>query len=100
MIYKNSPAGEAGKIFRIRFFLDLFASIKFLFSGTFADFKAVWAARRDFNNLKTQYQQPMQRAVNLNVDKAFPIYPGSILWDYYLCRRSKFSSLRWKIKGK
>ena len=96
MIYKNSEPSEIKSILAIRFFLDLLASLKFLFSGSFADFKAVWLARRDFNKLKSQYQRPFSALQSPKLKTSIFIYPKSILWDYYICGRKKFSSINWK----
>ena len=97
MIYKNAEPSEIKSILSVRFILDVIASIKFLFSGSLADFKAVWAARRAFNILKSQYQRPFSPTKPLSPKTGFFIYPKSILWDYYICRRKKFSSLPWKV---
>ena len=96
MIYKNAESSEIKSILSVRFILDAIASIKFLFSGSLADFKAVWAARRAFNTLKSQYQRPFSITKPVVSKTGFFIYPKSILWDYYICRRKKFSSLHWK----
>lgn len=96
MIYKNAESSEIKSILSVRFILDVIASIKFLFSGSLADFKAVWAARRAFNTLKSQYQRPFSTTKPVSSKTGFFIYPKSILWDYYICRRKKFSSLQWK----
>lgn len=95
MIYKNHDAQDLSKVLRIRYFLDLLASLKFLFSGGWNDFKAVWKARRDFNKLKTRYSRPFSANTAPKNDHVNLIYPKSILWDYYLCGRKTFSSLGW-----
>ncbi len=96
MLYKNSDISEIQSILAIRFFLDLLASIKFLFSGSLADFKAVWLARRDFNLLKRHYQRPFSTLDTPLLKQGLLIYPKSILWDYYICSRKKFSLIDWK----
>ncbi len=100
MIYKNSEPAGVNSVLRTRWFLDLLASLKFLFSGGVADFKAVWQARRDFNKLKTRYPQGFS---TINPSKVLPglsIYPKSILWDYYLCGRKKYTLLNWNTEAK
>ena len=96
MIYKNSEPSEIQSILVTRFILDLLASIKFLFSGSLEDFKAVWLARREFNTLKSQYQRPLPTLATTRLKASIFIYPKSILWDYYICGRKKFSSINWK----
>lgn len=102
LIFKNSHPSKTKSILQIRFFLDALASIKFLLSGGIGDFKAVWSARRDFNKLKTHYEKGASNDFLTTGEAEFMIYPKSIVWDYYICARKKFSSLSWKrteIKG-
>ena len=95
LIYKNAAPGKVKSILRIRFFLDALASLLFLFSGSFSDFKAVWKARRDYRRLKSSYK-PITTRDNPNfVSVDLMLYPKSILWDYYVCVRKIFSSLSW-----
>jgi GT2 family glycosyltransferase len=96
MIYKNAENSRVKGIMKTRVILDFIASMKFLISGSLADFKAVWKAHRDFKNLRSQYIRPLEEHDGEKLKAGFLIYPKSILWDYYLCRRQKFSSLEWK----
>ena len=95
MIYKNSDSSNVNSILITRFWLDLLASIKFLFSGGFADFKAVWRAHIHYNSLKSRYPKRFSTIDPSKELSGLSIYPKSLLWDYYLCRRKKFSSLGW-----
>lgn len=96
LIYKNSSPKQSRRILRRRFFLDILASILFLFSGSMADTRAVWRARRDFKQLKKQYSNKKGNN-NDNYKKVGSlIYPNCIVWDYYLWSRKKFTSLKWK----
>jgi GT2 family glycosyltransferase len=96
MIYKNTPKSKFSLIFLYRILLDFLASLKFLFSGSYSDCKAVWKAHKDFNNLRSLYSGPVPVTKALETPILLMIYPKSILWDYYLCGRKKFSSLGWK----
>jgi GT2 family glycosyltransferase len=100
MVYKNADDTRINSILRTRWFLDLLASLKFLFSGGWADFKAVWQARDDFYKLKSQYSQGFSTSKPSKVLTGLLIYPHCILWDYYLCGRKNFASLRWKSAHK
>jgi GT2 family glycosyltransferase len=96
LVYKNTTPSASRPVLRMRLLLDAVAALKFLISGGLADFKAVWRARRDFNRMKYRYQQGIPTVVNKSVQEEMLIYPRSILWDYYLCSRKKFSELVWK----
>jgi GT2 family glycosyltransferase len=96
MIYKNAEPKAKKKILNTRWFLDLLASLRFLFSGGTAHFKAVWRARSDFNKLKHRYSKGFSTVTPSQLPADSLIYPRSILWDYYLCARKKFTLLHWK----
>ncbi len=96
LIYKNSSPEKAKIILRMRFFLDALASFIFLFSGSFADFKAVWRARKDYKRLKSSYKPYFSKKEGNSFKEDLMLYPKSILWDYYICSRKIFSSLEYK----
>jgi GT2 family glycosyltransferase len=95
MIYKNLPKNRSKAIFKVRFLLDLIASMKFLLSGNAKNFKAVWQARSDFRKLKNRYQRPESDSENFSDGTGILIYPKSIVRDYYLWGSKKFTDLKW-----
>ncbi len=95
MIYKNTPKNSVSGLFLTRIILDAVASVKFLLTDNYQNFKAVWKARSEFHKLKSQYSRPVQKEKSSDSVLEKLIYPRSIVWDYYLCNRSKFSDLRW-----
>jgi GT2 family glycosyltransferase len=85
MLYKNSTNNRFAMIFIIRFFLDYFSALIFLFEGKFGDVKALLRARRSFWRIKSKFKT--QRMENIQQTKLFTIpeiYKGSIIFDYYL----------------
>ncbi|NMA74165.1 MAG: glycosyltransferase family 2 protein [Bacteroidales bacterium] len=94
MLYKNLPEKELTKIMCVRWFLDYFASFKFLLSGSLLKMKAVWKARKDFQAIKMQFlpnrMENLEKTVqeNINEQKKY-----SILVKYYIERKRKFSEL-------
>jgi GT2 family glycosyltransferase len=96
MLYKNCDVEKLKSILFMRVILDFIASVKFLFSGSFADFEAVWKAHKDFNKLKSRYSSPVYPpGQEENIAKKY-IYPKSILWVYYICNKKKFKGLQWE----
>lgn len=94
LLYKNLPQKRLKKVLLVRFFLDALAAFMFLFKGEKENFKAVFRARKDFRRMK---------AANRAKRKALPqrenltgIYSGSLLWQYHVKGRKKFSDLNAK----
>ena len=90
LLYKNLPAGRIVPVFAFRMILDGIAALKFLLDGGFKDFIAVTQAhfsfyRRFFTIRKKRSRQP-HRKVSM-------IYYSSIVKDYYLLKKKKFSEL-------
>ncbi len=94
MLYKNLPQQELVKVMCIRWFLDYFASFIFLFSGSFLKMKAIWKARKDFQEIKMQFfsdrMDNLEKTVEKNIVERKKY---SILVKYYLKRKRKFSEL-------
>ena len=95
MLFKNAPKKQRFSLFQIRFILDFLASLKFLLAGSFGNFKSVWKARSEFNRLKRQYPSDVPNDDIPVNGTGILIYPKSLLWDYYLCNKQKFSDLHW-----
>lgn len=94
LLYKNLPQKRLKKVLLVRFFLDAVAAFMFLLKGEKENFKAVFRARKDFRRIK---------AANRAKRKALPqrenitgIYSGSLLWQYHVKGRKKFSDLNAK----
>lgn len=90
MIYKNAGK-DRNAILRKRRIFDFLAAIKFLITNGRKDAIAVYDAHKDFNRLRQNY--PTNIAENPLLIAPLPIYNGSIIWDYYICKRKKYTSL-------
>lgn len=89
MIYKN--AGEQrSSILLKRSVFDLIAAIKFLITNGKDDALAVMKAHRDFRKMRVNYPETRQKQPKT---RPLTIYKRSLLWDYYLCNRKKFTAL-------
>ena len=98
MLYKNLADEELARVMRVRFFLDWLAAFQMLLlKGSWADFKAVVKARRDFKRWKTDFAADRQRIQSTRFMPAGclnGIFDMSILWSYYIKKKKKFSDLQ------
>ncbi|SFF99958.1 glycosyltransferase family 2 protein [Prevotella sp. KH2C16] len=95
MLYKNLPDDELRPVMRWRWFLDYLAAFETLvLNHNFADFKAIFKARRAFKkwlpDFKADREQIQQTRVPGNIRERRPY---SILWQYYWKKRRRFSDL-------
>lgn len=94
LIYKNMLPKQALLVFFIRFFLDYLAAIMMLLQGKPNDAKAVYRARKDFARHKKAFNAV--RLLNMQenvVAQHSEMYTGSILVDFYIRRKRRFSEL-------
>ena len=95
MLYKNLPDCELRRVMRIRAVLDYVAAFKFLATGALGDFKAVLRARREYRQLRGEYE--IVREQNLAATQVPVIRERaafSLLWQYYVKGKKYFSQLK------
>ncbi|MDL2224538.1 glycosyltransferase family 2 protein [Bacteroidales bacterium OttesenSCG-928-M06] len=95
MLYKNLPKEIYTKVMVSRFFLDYLSAIHFILKGNFQNALAVYKGRRDFKKLKMRYE--IIRENNLKestVEMPETIYGKSIIRQYYLNKKRKYSQLK------
>ncbi|MEQ8520108.1 MAG: glycosyltransferase family 2 protein [Cytophagales bacterium] len=90
LLYKNLPDSICGKKILIRLILDGLSAIVYLLQFRFGDVRALLKAHRDYYKMKTLLQRPEH---NKNPQKLKGYYNKSILFDYFLKRKRKFSDL-------
>jgi GT2 family glycosyltransferase len=90
LLYKNLPASRLFQVFFVRIFLDWVAAFKFLAEGGFGDFRAVIRAHWHFF-LSIPRHHPKRKAQPAHTISG--IYNRSIVLDYHLRRKKKFSDL-------
>jgi GT2 family glycosyltransferase len=90
LLYKNLPKNKLIPVFAVRLILDGVAAVKFLLEGGFQDFIAVTRAHfsfyRNFKAIRRKRKLQIQKPLN-------QIYQGSIVTDYYLRKKKKFTEL-------
>jgi GT2 family glycosyltransferase len=94
MLHKNLPANKLWFVLLTRLVLDGVAGLKFLFEGGFSDLIAVMKAHNSFfrklpRRIKVRREQ-QKRVVN---SKPKGFYSKSVLFDYFIKRKIKFSDL-------
>lgn len=90
MLYKNLPSSRLQRVVRRRLALDWVAAVKFLLQGNFGEFKAVGQAHREYKAMRPQLAD--KRAL-LPHHTVSGVYRHLILIDYYLLRRTLFTTL-------
>lgn len=97
LLYKNLPDKDFIKTLLSRMIFDGIAALHFITKGEFVAFGKVLQAHLDFykslSRLKKQRQMLNQ---NRNVSNHPEIYRKSIIFDFFIKKRSKFSSLNFK----
>ncbi|MEX0986918.1 MAG: glycosyltransferase family 2 protein [Bacteroidales bacterium] len=95
LLYKNLPEKGLVSTIRKRMLLDGVSAIMFLATLKFKDFKAVIRAHAGFRKKREEYKK--YRADNRTriIKSDHPeIYPGSVVFDYFIAGRKHFGSLR------
>ena len=91
LTFKNLPLNKLIPVFIIRLLLDGIAGLKFLFEGDYKDCWAVVKAHFYFYfNYRRQREKRKRITFNKNISQ---IYSKSIVFDYYLRKKRKFSDL-------
>ena len=94
LLYKNLPAKGRGSILFTRMILDGISALRFLLQGAFKDFWAVFRAHMAFYGMKSSYGGiKNQNNYSKNNVIVNGIYPGSIVAEFFLKKRRKFSDL-------
>lgn len=95
LLFKNLPEGKLFSIIFIRLLLDGLAAAKYLVSGKFRFTSAIFKAHMSFfgsvHNLRLKRLDVL--AKNTSIGR---LYPGSIVYQFYLKGIKKFSDLRYK----
>ena len=95
MLYKCLPDNELKGVMRWRWFLDYLAAWETLIlNRNVGDFKAIYRARRAFRQWRKDFDAE-RRAIQVSrVETPVPERrPFSLLWQYYVKGRKKYSDL-------
>jgi len=99
LLFKNLAQGKLYSILLGRMVLDGVAAIQFLVTGQFKAFLKVLEAHRDFyrslGKLRKKRKELMSKVVISNHTE---IYKGSLIFDFFITRKKKFSSLKFATR--
>ncbi len=94
MLYKNLPDDELAAVMRMRRWLDCLAAFSFAAKLQFANARAVWQARRAYRKLRPGFKADREQNLRRTVLSSIPErWGGSILWQYYVRGKRRFSQL-------
>lgn len=93
LLYKNLPEKDLSRVMRWRLWLDALASVQFLLTGQWGSFLAVWQGRKAFRRMKGDFKADRQRNLAQSVCTPLEDAPQSILYQYYVKGRKKWSQL-------
>ena len=96
LLYKNLPPGRRRKTIFVRMLLDGVSAFRYLLQGSLRDFLAVARAHVAYYGMKQSYRGTENRN-NLHDNHVIVsgVYPGSIVADFFLKGRKRFSMLNW-----
>jgi len=92
MLYKNLPKKRIIPVFIIRWIGDVAASFRFLLSTGWGDFHAVYKAHRAFLRMLPECRK--KRGLIRPDGNVSCLYPGNLVFDYFLFGRKRFSQLK------
>lgn len=97
MLFKNLPKNKFKRIFFIRMVLDAVAAAKFLLGFNFKEFWAVVKAHASFyRNLPKLIRKRREIQPLTVVGEHREIYPKSIMWNFFVQKKHKFSELNFR----
>ena len=94
LLYKNLPQGKLIVTLFFRMVLDGIAAVQFLTTGQYKAFSKVLGAHRDFyKSLGKLRKKRKELLPNILTSNHPEIYTGSIIFDFFISKKRKFSSL-------
>lgn len=96
MLYKCLPDSELSSVMRMRFFLDYLAAFEMLLlKRNLGDFKAVIKARSAFKKWRKDFEADRRKIQSARKTESSNSH-FSILWQYYIKGKKKFSQYRFR----
>lgn len=97
MLYKNLPDEQLQHVMLLRAMLDFIAALQFLLKGEIDSCVAVFKAHYAFFRMRKSFVRSRYENQRQSVLRSIPEqWPQSILWEYYVKGKKKYSVLRHK----
>lgn len=94
LLYKNLPSEKLFSTIFIRMSLDGIAAIKFLLSGGYKDFWAVFMSHMNFYKNLSLWKSKRRKCLQLKtIDSQSHILKNSLVWEYFGKKKKKFSEI-------
>ncbi|MFC2129052.1 glycosyltransferase, partial [Bacteroidota bacterium] len=98
LLLKNLPSEVVIRRLFSRMVLDGIAALVFLLTFRFSFFKAVLRAHKDFYyNIKSLSKRKNESISDIRPRLHKEMFKKSIIWEFYISKRKKFSNLKFKI---
>lgn len=96
MLYKNLDAHRLRRVMRMRWWLDYLAALQmFILECNRDNCKAVFKARKDFKRWRHDFDLDRQKIQRMRqVDDQDILSPYSVLWQFHVKRKRKYTQLR------
>lgn len=95
MLYKNLPKKNRTRILFFRLLIDHIAAYRALFTGHSKDFRAIAKAHYHFLFKSGEWKKKQIETKGKDNYLNFPgFYNGSIVWEYFIRKKKKFSDLK------
>lgn len=91
MLHKNLPLFQAVLILFVRFFLDFISLLKFLKDGKSSNARSINKAHINF--FRSFFKTVRKREASRRSANPFGIYGGSIVWNYFILKKKKYTDL-------
>ena len=100
LLFKNLPVFQLLPVIPLRMLLDGMSAMVYLMNGSGGFFVAVVRAHLAFQRrIPLLIQMRRQLKGTIRTGKIMAIYPGSIVFDYFIRRRRVFSQLDWRFRN-
>jgi GT2 family glycosyltransferase len=97
LLAKNLPLTKFYPIVLIRIILDQVAAMKFLLSGQYKD---AWAVYRAMYSVTRLFRKKRKEGKSIPYHPVAQVYKRSIVLDYFIAGRTRFSELKPRLFGK
>ncbi len=103
MLLKNLPANQVFKVIIMRMILDGFAGLSFILKGQFRHFFAILKAHFTFYSTIGRTLKKRRRFIDKNLKNGLEgdihgILQKSIVWQYFIKKKNKYSELEKNIR--
>ena len=92
MLYKNLPGSSLWPLLLLRLVVDGLSAGPLLLRGEWAAIWAILRAHFAFYGLLGKFS-PKRKALMVSAKQSVSLYPRSIIWQYFIGRKRRFSSL-------